>query len=103
MTRRSGRNPDPTRVVAAQLGGTAERCVIGRGLTDDRALVEFGECLGPLPPRERQQALDYATARYIDGHTDTAKAIVLLLARAGADLDHARAIHRERGNSFIVR
>jgi hypothetical protein len=103
MTRRSGRNPDPARVVAAQLGGTAERCIIGHGLTDDQALLDFGACLGPLSPSQRQLALDYATARYVDDEADPAKAIVLLLARAGANLDRARAIHRERGNGFVVR
>jgi hypothetical protein len=85
VTRRSGRHPNQIRVVAAQLSGTAERCVIGRGLTHDQALLEFGECLGPLPPRDRQQALDYATARYVDGHTDASDAIVRLLVRAGAN------------------
>ena len=44
------------------------------GLTD-QALVEFGECLGPVPSRERQQAIDYATVRYIDRQTDVAEAV----------------------------
>jgi hypothetical protein len=103
MSRRSGRNPDPVRVVAAQLGGTAERCVIGGGLTDDQALVEFGTDLGPLSPAQRQAALDYATARYVEAGTDVAAAIAALLERAGADLERARAIHDERGSGFVIR
>jgi hypothetical protein len=103
VTRRSGRNPDPVRVAAAQIGGTAERCVIGHGLTDDQALVEFGTCLAPLSPPQRQGALDYATARFVDEPTDTAAAIVALLARAGANLDTGWAIHHERGSGFVIR
>ena len=103
MTRRSGRNPDPVRVAAAQIGGTAERCVIGRGLADDQALVEFGTDLAALSPSQRQAALDYATARFVDETTGVAAAIVALLTRAGANLDTAWAIHRERGSGFVIR
>jgi hypothetical protein len=92
VTRRSGRNANAVRVIAAQLGGTAERYVTGSGLTDDQALVEFGASLGPLAPAQRQEALDYATARYVDDPTAAAAAITALLVRAGADLDGARAI-----------
>ena len=90
-------------MVAAQISGTAERCIIGAGMTEDQALVEFGTDLAPLSPAQRQAALDYATARYVEAGTDVAATIAALLARAGADLDRARAIHCERGSGFVVR
>ena len=91
MARRTRRNPEPIQVVATQLGGAAERCVI-RGPTEDQTLVEFGTNLAALSPAQRKSALDYATARYVDETTYAAAEIAALLARAGADLARAEAI-----------
>jgi len=77
--------------------------VIGRGLTDDQALVEVGACLASLSSMECQEALSYACARYVSETADPAVAITELLRRAGADLDRARTIHAERGEGFLIR
>jgi hypothetical protein len=91
-------------VAAAQISGTAERCVIGRSLTEDQALVEIGEALAAIGPGQpRRKALAYAVARYVDDTTDAATAITTLLERAGADIDQARTIRAQRGISFLIR
>ena len=77
--------------------------MIGRGLTEDQALVEIGEALAAVGPGQpRREALAYAAARFVDDATDAATAITTLLGRAGADLHQARTICAQRGSSFLV-
>src|SRR5262249_44629127 len=101
---RGRRHPDLVRIVAAQISGIAERCVIVHGLTEDQALVEIGEALAAIGPgQQRREALAYAVARYVDETTTAAAVVASLLQRAGADLDLARIIRTKPRSSFLMR
>jgi hypothetical protein len=92
MTRRTGRHPDPVRVVAAMVGAVAERCVIGQRITDGEALAEIAECLTQLPREKRTDALTRAAAGYVDDDRHRSDDVLALLVRAGADLETAQAM-----------
>lgn len=98
------RGTDKVRIAAAQLSGLALACVQVRRLSDDEALAEMADVVAGLPAGRRQTALDQAAASYVDpGPTDAFHAAAAgLLQRAGADLDQALALRRERGQSFVV-
>jgi len=96
---------DRVGVAAAGLSGLALACVQVRRLTEDQALAEMAQILAELPRERRQEALDRAAAGYLDPGPlapfhDLAAA---LLARAGANLDHARQLQTRTGQSFVMR
>lgn len=94
-------------MAAAGVGGVSERATIGHGLTDDEALVEIAEILEPLLSAQRQSALDYALSRYLGDPTAEAdaEAVAVLLVRAGAHPERARAIQAAHGtcDGFVVK
>ena len=84
------------------VGGVAERCVIGRGITVDEALAEIGECLAQLPRERRAAAVTHAAVGYVNSGRHGAAAVLQLLVRAGADPDRARELAVQPRHGFQV-
>jgi hypothetical protein len=99
----SRRSHDPHRIAAAQITGIVERCVAGRGLTGDQALVAIGAALGPVAELSWPRVLADAAASFVDSDEAWRQAALQLLVRAGVDVGEARRQRDTRPSNYSGR